>query len=143
MPHEDSPAIESFTEGVPEPVQEPISRRKRLWVIIAILVLLALLLLAGNMLHSRSLSPKSGSGIVVGQVVDDHNQPIQADVFILGSKTTIKSGVDGQFELRNAAAGSQDLVVTYQGGAKEFLIMIKNGETLDMGSIRMAATAEP
>ena len=144
MPREDSPSIGSFSEGVPEPAPQPVSRRKRLWSIMAILALLALLLLAGNLIRGHSFTTQSGSGNVIGQVVEDHsNQPIQADVFLFGSKTILKSGLDGHFELYNLPAGTQDLVVTYQGGAREFPILIKKGVVLDIGVIRMSATAEP
>jgi hypothetical protein len=143
MPHEDSPSIESFTEGTPEPTPQSISGRKRLWITIGILALLVLLLLAGNLLRSHSFTSQSGSGNVVGQVVDDQNQPIQAEAFLFGSKTIIKSGLDGHFELHQAPAGTQNLVITYQGGAKQFPIVIKNGEILDVGIIHMSATAEP
>ena len=105
------------------------------------MILIALII--ANLTQSNNLALLTGTGSVSGQVVDENNQPVQAEVILFGQKNAIPTGPDGRFELKNVPRGKQSLVVGYQGMAREVPFNAVVGQAVDIGQIQVVTTQVP
>jgi hypothetical protein len=85
----------------------------------------------------------AGTMLVTGSVVNERNEPVQADVIIVGTRIKAKGDADGRFILRSVPEGRFDLIVSYQGSGREFLVDVVKGQPVDLGLIELVSTVEP
>jgi hypothetical protein len=143
MPLEDSPAVEVFKEGLSSKVPDPSGRRHRLRVVILVLLLVVLVLGVIKVVTGPVGVALRGTGQVQGRVIDDHQQPIPAEIFVLGTQFSTRCDANGAFTLTEIPAGTLSLVATYRGQGVEQQIQLNVAQVLDVGEIRVAATALP
>jgi hypothetical protein len=144
MPLEDSPSVETVAHGIPAPQPPGMTPgRRRLWAAAGILGLVLIALVIANLGRGNNLATLTGTGSVSGQVVDENNRPVQAEVILIGQKNAIPTGPDGRFELKNVPSGLQSLVVGYQGTAREVPFNAVVGQIVDIGQIQVVATQVP
>ena len=143
MPLEDSPSLENYKEGMPANLPNPEQRRRRLLWIIGLLLAVILVVQAINFLRSPLGVVLRGQATIRGQVVNQLGQPIPAEVIVMENRLAVIAGSDGRFVIPNAPAGQISIVADYQGVGVEVPVNLKPGDDLDIGSIRVAATALP
>lgn len=140
---EESPALESYAEGLPPPPADDGTGRRWLRVALGILGLAAVALILFGLLRSSADAWLRGTGAVSGIVVDAANAPVTAEVFVLQSEIEAVTDSLGQFELVGVPAGERSVVVAYQGMGREFPVTVVAGGKVDLGRIQVVATAVP
>ena len=149
MPLDDSPSLDTVAQGYKEPPPIPPNRfeltpgRKRLYVLglLMLLILLALFVFNGSQINL--LTATTAVGAVNGQVIDEKNQPAQAEVLVLGFSQPIKTDEQGRFSLSGVPAGQHTLVAGYQGSAREIPVTIIADQVVELGQIQLVSTAVP
>lgn len=143
MSLEDSPAVEVFKEGLSAKLPDPGRRRRQVRVVIVGLLLLALVLGAIQVFNSPVGVVLRGTGQVQGRVVDDRDRPIPAEIFVLGTQHSTRCDANGEFMLSGVPAGTLAVVATYNGQGIEQVVQLEVGAALNLGELRVAATALP
>ena len=143
MGMDESPALESYAEGLPPPPSDSTAGRCWLRVVVAALALVAVGLIAFGALRDSADAWLRGTGVVTGTVVDAANAPVTAEVYVVQSDIEGVTDNQGRFELVGVPAGERSIVVAYQGMGHEFPITVVAGGTVDLGAIRVVATAVP
>jgi hypothetical protein len=143
MPLEDSPKVEQYSNGIPDPLPDRQGKKKQSWTVIWVLAALAVVLAGVLFFRSDTFSGIMGVGVVNGQVIDQTGKPVQAQIMIEGTQLTSPTDVNGQFSLANVPAGDRLLVAGYQGMGFEVPVQIPAGGTVNVGQVRVSATAEP
>lgn len=143
MSLEDSPSLEDYAEGMPSYPSDRSTLRRRIWIVIGILILLAIMLGGVNLWRSKAFTLLKGTGTVVGEVVDEASEPLRAYVFVLGTDLEAQTDANGRFELNDVPAGPQTVVVAYMGAGREYPMMVNADSTTDMGQIQFASTRVP
>ncbi len=138
---ERSPLLEEYKDGIPERLPDSSGRRKRAWIAIAILAVLALAFGIVNLVRSDSFARLAGVGGVKGVVVDEQGQPLPAEIVVLKTDLAVQADASGYFEIQGVPAGEQTLVVGYLARGIEVPVRIAGGQTRDLGQIQFA-TAE-
>lgn len=138
---ERSPSLEEYKDGMPEQLPDSSRRRRRVWGAIVALAVLALVFGVVNLARSGAFARLAGVGGVKGAVVDEQNQPLQAEIFVLGTNLSAQADASGYFEIQNVPAGRQTLVIGYLGKGTEIEVRVAGGETRDLGKIQVP-TAE-
>lgn len=134
---ERSPSLEEYKDGMPEQLPDSSRRRKRAWIIIAVLSVLALAFGVVNLVRSDAFTRLAGVGGVKGTVVDEKGQPLAAEIFVLKTDLTAQADAAGNFEIQGVPAGDQTLVVGYSARGIEVPVRIAGGETRDLGQIQV------
>lgn len=143
MPFEDSPSLEEYAAGMPlQPPQRPAARRW-VWITIGTLMLLVIVLGGVNLQRSDAFTMLAGTGTVVGEVVDEIGEPLQAYVFVIMTDLKTQTDANGRFELHGVPAGSQVVVVAYLGAGREYPVVVDADSITDMGQIQFASTRTP
>jgi len=144
MAYEQSPSLKIYEEGLPSaPPPDTSARRKWLWVIITVLAVTTVALSVVTFARSTAAALLVGTGTVTGKVVDEADQPIAAEIFVLHTNIEARTNSDGIFELRGVPAGQQAIVVAYQGAGREIPVTVIAGARVDIGAIQLTATAFP
>jgi hypothetical protein len=145
MTSDASPTLEYYKDGLPPEMHDDKASRKRrkIWTIAAILVLLILGLALINFMQSDTASVLAGKGTVTGLVLDRSSLPLSAEIFIIGAKTESKTNSEGYFEIENVPAGMQSVVIAHNGSGEEIRVEVIAGSAVDLGTVRLAATALP
>ena len=143
MPRNDSPSLDDYAGGLPSLAPVRTDRHRLAWIAVGILALVALLLGGAILARNNASGLLSGSGIVVGEVVDENSAPLQASVFVLGADTEAQTDSKGHFELKRVPAGPQTIIVAHLGAGREFHVTVDAGSITDMGQIRFVSTREP
>lgn len=143
MSLEDSPAVEIFKEGLSAKLPDPGGQRRRLRAVILGLLLVVLVLGGIQLFNSPVGVMLRGTGQVQGRVLDERDQPIPADILILGTQRTTRCDANGAFVLGDVPAGKVSLVAMYRGQGIEQVIQLEVGAVLNVGDLRVVATALP
>ncbi|MEA2008251.1 MAG: carboxypeptidase regulatory-like domain-containing protein, partial [Chloroflexota bacterium] len=129
MSLQDSPSLDKFQDGLDTKRQVSGGGKKPLtWVILTLVVAVAILGVI-NLVQSGAAAQLRGTGTITGQVVDEQNHPLQADVIIMGTKVQTETDAEGYFTLSDVPADTQSIVIGYQGAAHEYPLSITAGET--------------
>ncbi len=140
---EESPSLETYKDGLPEPPPDPSLRRKRFRIIVLLVLLTVLFLGTANFLQSQTAGLLLETGSVTGMIIDENGQPFQGEVFILGTELAVVIDANGYFVMDSVPAGQQSLIVADEEYGNEFLINIIAGEAIDVGQIQFVSTATP
>ncbi len=140
---EESPSLETYKDGLPEPPPDPSLRRKRFLIIVLLVLLTVLFLGTANFLQSQTAGLLLETGSVTGMIIDENGQPFQGEVFLLGTELAVVIDANGYFVMDSVPAGQQSLIVADEEYGNEFLINIIAGEAIDVGQIQFVSTATP
>lgn len=144
MAYERSPSLKTYGEGLPSsPPPDTSAQRKWFWVVITVLAVTTVALAVITFARSTTAAILVGTGTVTGKVVDESNQPIVAEVFVLHTNIEAKSNADGIFEIHGVPAGPQSVVVAYQGAGREIMVDVVAGAQVNIGTVQLTATAIP
>lgn len=144
MAYEQSPSLRAYEGGLPSsPPPDTSTRRRWLWVVITVLAVATVALAVITFARSTTAAILVGTGTVTGKVVDESNRPIVAEIFVLHTNIEAKSNADGTFEIHGVPAGQQSVVVAYQGAGREIVVDVVVGAQVNMGTVRLTATAIP
>ena len=140
---EDSPALEDYQGGTLPPERGP--SRLRGWIRVAILLLglAALAMSAILFLQSDLPAQIAGTGEIAGRVVGEDNQPLEAEIVVLGTEITTKADAQGQFLVRDVPAGDRSIAILHRYSGLEYPATVRTGQTTDLGEIKLVATSEP
>jgi len=136
---ENSPSLEQYKQGIPEPPPDPAIRRKKLRIAIGILAGLIIVLSLVYFVVQRSAAAAANSGAVTGRVVLADGTPVLAEVFLAGSEQVVNTDADGRFTLANLPVGQHKIVVAFEYQGQEVAVDLSAGVLTDIGSV----TVEP
>ena len=143
MSLEKSPSLDQFQDGMPSKLPDQKSKRKRIFTIMMTLVVIIITLGIINFLQSDTAAILSGTGTITGIVVDENGDPIEAEIYVLGTKVDGLADSDGYFIIDGVPSGNQSIAVAYQGSGFEYPVFIQPGESTKLGEIRFISTLEP
>jgi hypothetical protein len=143
MPLEESPSLNKYKQGLPLEISKPKNRRVVTWIIIAVLFFITIALALFLYFKNHTIVNYTGDGIVTGQVVGERNQPIEAQILILGTDIEGVSDIDGYFEISEVPVGDHSIVILYQGSGWEYPTTISTGQVTNIGKIKIVPTSEP
>lgn len=143
MGFENSPSLKDYEHGLPERPPDSSNTRRKVWGVIGGLVLLVALLALVNLQRGESGILLTGSDVVVGTVVDEAGQPLQADILMLKTDLEVQTDAMGRFELKGAPAGPQTLIVAHLGAGREYPVVVSRGAVTDVGIVQFASTKVP
>jgi hypothetical protein len=143
MQFEESPSLDKYKDGLPEPPPDPAVKRKRFRIVLLIVLLLVLFLGTVNFLQSQMAGLLLETGAVSGMVLDEDGNPFQVEVFILGTELAVVIDANGYFVMDRVPAGQQSLIVADEEYGNEFPITVIAGGTIDVGQIQFVSTATP
>ncbi len=139
----DSPGFDDYDGGMPvEPESSEVKSRKR-WLLLSGLFIAALVLGLANLFLSGQDGFVLGRGELAGRVVDELQQPVQAEIVILGQKKTTRTDEDGYFQLESIPSGRRTLLVGYLYTAQARPVEIKPGDMVDLGMIQIRTARRP
>jgi hypothetical protein len=143
MSFEKPPSLDNFQEILPEGKNDITPRQKRVRILAVIVGILLLLLAGVNLWKSDLTSELRGAGIVKGVVVDGKGQPFAGNIFVTGTNLAARTNPDGSFELKNIPTGRQLIVVADSQSGREIPVIIVAGQTTEMGTVTFESTATP
>ncbi len=118
-----------------EPPRRSLSREVR-WALIGVLMLIFLVLFFFSLVPQDTFERLTGTGTLVGSVVDANNQPVAATVMIVKSNLEASTDAQGRFELRGVPAGERQLIVGLSVSAVEYRVQVVAGQVVDLGQLR-------
>jgi hypothetical protein len=136
MGFENSPSLDLYKEGLPPELPDPDRRRKVIWLVISVLIAAGLGLSFLKLKNDGVLARLAGTGTVSGYVLDDHGDPIGAEVFIFRANVEGRCSDLGYFELSGVPVGEQILIITYRNVGREIAVNVIEAQTVDMGTLR-------
>lgn len=140
---EQSPSLEEYRKGLPvekKDVSGNSSRRFR--VLLVVMIVLVLVLGAVNFFQSPTAKMLAGTGSIQGVVMTKEGKPLNAEIFIVGTKWQTSTNSDGKFFL-TLPAGSYSLVVARNGMGNEYPITVQRRKVQDLGKIILVSTPSP
>lgn len=141
MAFESSPSFKDYGQGL-KPKDRGAARWRIVWMIVTALGLLTAIIIV-QLFKSEQFARVTGTGAVVGIVVDENGKPLDAEIYILRTDIQGRADSTGAFEIRGVPAGARALVIARQGGGIELPIQITAGGTTDLGPIPFAGTRVP
>lgn len=118
--------------------------RMRLYVLLAVIILLLLGLGTVKLLQSDQGQRLLGTGVVAGIVVDESDRPVSAEIYVLGAgMITSHTDDNGMFMVQGVPSGQRSVVVAMNGGGNEYPVTIRTGQTTDMGKVKFMGTRVP
>jgi len=141
MQFEESPDLNSYKEGLPEPPPGPGAQRKRFRVFLLLIMFLVLLLSVVNFMGSQTAALLTQTGKVTGAVIDQDGDPFRGEIFVLGTDLAVSTDTEGRFNLDRVPAGSQLIIVADDLLGREFPVQVLPGEAAEMGQIQFVPTA--
>lgn len=142
MTLESPPKLDEFKHGL-EPMKQGPEQRKKLWVVIGVLGVLAVILGVINLVQISTETRVAGTGSIVGTVHDTDGQPVEASIYILGTSIKGKANSSGNFTINNVPAGTQTVAVAMDGFGFDFPAVIEPGKITELGSLQYITTIEP
>lgn len=143
MPQEQSPSLESYRQGLPvEKKGNSSTGRKRFRILLVGMAVIIVVLAAINFFQSPAAKTLAGTGSVQGIVVNKDGKPLNAEIFITGTKWQTSTNANGQFSL-TLPAGNYSLVVARNGMGNEYPISVQRGKIQDLGTIVLVSTPSP
>lgn len=143
MPQEQSPSLETYRKGLPvEKKGNSSTGRKRFRSLLVGMAVIIIVLAAINFFQSPAAKTLAGTGSVQGIVVNKDGKPLNAEIFITGTKWQTSTNADGQFSL-TLPAGNYSLVVARNGMGNEYPISVQRGKIQDLGTIVLVSTPSP
>jgi len=133
MSLENSPSLDDYQGGMPARLPDAARGKRLTRLVILGLLVIVLIFAILNFVQSETGGILAGRGSLSGIVMDTNNQPIPAEVFLVGSQQIVTAGPDGRFELKYAPAGEQTLVVAYQYTGRKYSCTIQPGAQVDLG----------
>lgn len=132
MPLVNSPSFENYETPLEgdEGVVRRGSKQTMLWVLLGVLIGVVVLLSLFNLFLTYG-----ADGTVTGVVRDSHGNPLQAEIFILGSDISTVANPDGSFQLERISTGKRNLVVGYNGIGTSIEVDVAFRGTTDAGII--------
>lgn len=145
MSTQESPSLEDFENGLPNNLPKDRLSKQKIIVrsIIGILLVVLIVLTVVNLGKNDSVTNLLGKGTVVGQVIDNKNQPIVADIVFIGLEIKGKTNNEGYFEINNIPSGEQSVAILVESGGVEYPVLIEAGKTFDIGQVKIIATPGP
>jgi hypothetical protein len=143
MGFEDSPSISEYAHGLSANLSDPNRNKRRAWIVIAILSFIVLFLSVIAFLQSNSFAISGGTGTLTGRVISERNQPIEAEIIILGTEIKETTNKDGNFIILGVPSGNRSVAILYRESGWEYPITIYPGQVMDMGEIKFIPTTEP
>jgi hypothetical protein len=143
MAFEKPPSMNDFNEIIPEAPKDVTPLQKRVRILLAVFGVFILLLGLLNLWKSDLTAPLRGTGTVRGVAVDTQGQPFSGDIFVEGTTLGAKTNADGSFELKNIPAGKRLIVVADAVSGREFPVVIRAGQTTNLGTVQFQSTATP
>lgn len=143
MSLQDSPSLNDFQNGLDPEKQVAGDEKKSLtWIILALVVVAAILGVV-NLAQSGVADQLRGTCTIRGQVVDEQNNPLQAEIIIMGTKVQTETDTEGNFTLSSVPVNAQSLVIGYQGAGYEYPLSLSAGENIDLGQLKFVSTLVP
>jgi hypothetical protein len=136
MGFEKSPSLDLYKDGLPPELPNPMRRRRVIWLVISILVVVGIGLSFLKLKNDGTLARLAGTGTVSGYIYDDHGAPIDAEVFIFRTNVEGVCNKQGFFELTGVPAGEQILIISFRNVGREYTVDVLQGQIVDMGSLR-------
>lgn len=138
-----SPSLKDYyVDGVtPRPPDK--QRRKRIWIMIGVLASIVLILGVVNLSQTYATNLLSSTGAIQGSVVDENGNPVEAQIYILGTNIQGRADQDGAFYLDGIPAGNQAVAVAHRGSGGEHPVTVRAGQTSKLGELRFVSTLEP
>ena len=143
MGFQDSPSLGDYSNGLPSELPDPSRKQKGAWGIIAFLSIIVLVLLGITFLRSGVAAVVAGTGTITGKVLGEQNQPIEAEIIVLGTEIEGMANPEGYFEISGIPAGHRSVAVVYEDSGWEFPTKVNPGQVTHMGELRFTVTAEP
>lgn len=141
----DSPRAEYDGSGRPAERMNRAQMIRRGIILLLVLVVLALNAVAFRSQDTGALLNNQASHIE-GTIVDAGGAPVAgATVFVQGTSQELEATSDeaGRFMLERVPAGTQSLVVAYNGVARVYDLEIVPGRANDAGTVTYDAPADP
>jgi len=138
-----SPSLQEYKDGIPEKRRDPNVRKKTLRLVLLVFFVIVLSLLFMLFLNTSLGARLTNRGTLTGQVVDSQDQPLIAQVFVLGAAHPVKTAADGSFTYKNAPAGNRYLTIAYHGKVVEYQVQVQAGAIVDLGNIIFTITSPP
>ena len=107
------------------------------------MAIFSLALLGTGFLQTGLTKRITGLGGVSGMVTDDLNQPIKAQIFVVGKDLHVIASPSGRFEIEGIPAGDNSLVVVYQDTSLEYPVTVNRGKCTDIGQILLSVNQSP
>jgi hypothetical protein len=143
MSFQKSPGLEDFQEILPEKAQKLSKAQKAARVLIVFFAIVIVVLSVLNFWKSDMAAPLRGTGGVSGLALDEEGQPLNGNIYVVGTQLIAKTNPDGSFELKNIPAGRRVIVVADAVSGREFPIDILIGQMSNLGTVRLQSTATP
>lgn len=115
----------------------------RLRVVLIGLGFLVVALAVINLAVTTVLPSVGGAGSISGNVVNQQQTPVPAEVYILGMDISATTDANGNFLLNNVPAGEVHLIVAYDGMGREIPVQVTAGQNVTVGQVRVEETEMP
>ena len=117
--------------------------RLRLGLLIAAIVVMLMVMGAANLFQSDEGQRLLGTGTVIGMVVDENDKPVEAEIYVLRTDIAGRTDASGAFLVSGVPAGTRLVVVAQNGGGIEYPVVVRTGDTTDMGKLKFMGTRVP
>ncbi len=139
----DSPGFDNYESGMPVEPESPEVRARKRWLLLSGLFIMALALGLANLFLSGQSGLVLGKGELAGRVVDELQQPVQAEIMILGQKMSAWTDEDGYFTIDSIPSGRRTLLIGYLYTAQARPVEVNPGEIVDLGMIQIRTARRP
>ncbi len=143
MTFESSPSLDQYKDGIPEKLPSQRRRKRALWGVILVLLIVAFALGVKVFLQSDTAARLSGTGAITGVVIDENGHPVAAEIYVLGTSIRGQADANGVFTIEGVPAGEHAIAVAFQGSGFEYPALVQTGQTTDLGEVRFTSTLEP
>lgn len=123
-----------------QPPVEPAPRRNYRRVLMILLGVILLVFVIYNFWGSQVAGVLTARGAVNGITVDNHSNPVQAQISVLKTNLSVSSDANGNFLLKNVPAGAVNMIVAFDGQGMEIPVQIEAGKTIELGKIQVVST---
>ena len=137
MKTQDAPSVKDYSAGILKESTSLLANRQQYYWLLGILITLVFLLLGIIGFQNLDFSVFTKKGVVYGQVTDGKNNPLKADVFILGTNARVKADKEGYFKLTNVPVGEQTIILAYEKVGIEIDLEVAAKEEYDIGIIAL------
>ena len=133
----DSPGFDQDKNGKFVEPDSPEQRSRKGWIRISVLFIVAIGLGIVNLFATGQGGLVLGHGAIEGKIVDELQQPLQAEVMVLGHPGTVWTDETGYFMLESIPSGSRTLLVGYMHAAQARQVVVNSGSTADLGLLQI------
>lgn len=140
-PIKNFPSVSEIENYIDQKPDRPPQRANWSRWAITVLALLAVGLTLRLLLPQGAAANLAPKGSIAGTVFNNKSTPVPADIYILKTDLMIKADPSGSFNLHNIPAGSQQLMVIYDGMGYAIPVTVVAGKTVQVGKILVDSTA--